>query len=413
MENTLLKQRSVGKKNQAPAAQIQIVQSGGRKRLVMKPGTQFSLDILNQVVKLFNEAIDEKIAQEEEDEEEEPVGPIIMQMKTNVSMVKNIFAQDGDSKKEQFETENDIVNEEIEEDEEDEDEDEEEDDIDEDEDDEVTDEDVEDFDKHKEESYPTNPSQRFGRRLLSIDEDDLSESEEVLSSLEIEDDSQPEGGGQDLADEHEVEADEQVKEFRSCQVNKEGCHDESENRSQQESLAETNLDKSDNEANEEENEEKDIEKEEEEEDVEEDEDDDESEDDFDLLDEESLSEILRDYDEPVMKIEVFMELIDALEEKLSIVNNEELHTSALQSLVVYILAADELATEDSFKPSSSLTKAASLLASLAQRLDQLKQKYLPQAVAFDHYVGEAWKVLTTRKHQFLSFTFGSVTCPLW
>ena len=400
MENTLLKQRSVGKKNQAPAAQIQIVQSGGRKRLVMKPGTQFSLDILNQVVKLFNEAIDEKIAQEEEGEEEEPVGPIIMQMKTNVSMVKNIFAQDGDSKKEQFETENDIVNEEIEEEEE-EDEDEEEEEYDIDEDEEVTDEDVEDFDKHKEESYPTNPSQRFGRRLLSIDEDDLSESEEVLSSLEIEDDSQPEGGGQDLADEHEVEADEQVKEFRSCQVNKEGCHDESENRSQQESLAETNLDKSDNEANEEENEEKDIAKEEEEEDVEEDE----GEDDFDLLDEESLSEVLRDYDEPVMKIEVFMELVDTLEEKLSIVNNEELHTSALQSLVVYILAADELATEDSFKPSSSLTKAASLLASLAQRLDQLKQKYLPQAVAFDHYVGEAWKVLTTRKHQFLSFTF--------
>ena len=223
-----------------------------------------------------------------------------------------------------------------------------------------------------------------------------------MDSLEIEDDSQPEeGGGQDLADEHEVQGDEQVKEFKSCQVNKEGCHDESENRSQQESLAETNLDKSDNEANEEENEEKDIAKEEEEEDVEEDE----GEDDFDLLDEESLSEILRDYDEPVMKIEVFMELIDALEEKLSIVNNEELHTSALQSLVVYILAADELATEDSFKPSSSLTKAASLLASLAQRLDQLKQKYLPQAVAFDHYVGEAWKVLTTRKHQFLSFTF--------
>ena len=366
----------------------------------MKPGTQFSLDILNQVVKLFNEAIDEKIAQEEEGEEEEPVGPIIMQMKTNVSMVKNIFAQDGDGKKEQFETENDIVNEEIEEEEE-EDEDEEEEEYDIDEDEEVTDEDVEDFDKHKEESYPTNPSQRFGRRLLSIDEDDLSESEEVLDSLEIEDDSQPEGGGQDLADEHEVEADEQVKEFRSCQVNKEGCHDESENRSQQESLAETNLDKSDNEANEEENEEKDIEKEEEEEDVEEDE----GEDDFDLLDEESLSEVLRDYDEPVMKIEVFMELVDTLEEKLSIVNNEELHTSALQSLVVYILAADELATEDSFKPSSSLTKAASLLASLAQRLDQLKQKYLPQAVAFDHYVGEAWKVLTTRKHQFLSFTF--------
>lgn len=404
MENTLLKQRFAGKKNQAPAAQIQIVQSGGRKRLVMKPGTQFSLDILNQVVKLFNEAIDEKMAQEEEGEEEEPVGPIIMQMKTNVSMVKNIFAQDGDSKKEQFETENDIVNEEIEEEEEDEDEEEEEND--EDEDEEVTDEDVEDFEEHEEESYPTNPSQRFGRRLLSIDEDDLSESEEVLDSLEIEDDSQPEGGGgQDLADEHGVEGDEQVKEFKSCQVNKEGCHDESENRSQQESLAGTNLDKSDNEANEEENEEKDIAKEEEEEDVEEDEEDDESEDDFDLLDEDSLSEILRDYDEPVMKIEVFMELVDTLEEKLSIVNNEELHTSALQSLVVYILAADELATEDSFKPPSSLTKAASLLASLAQRLDQLKQKYLPQAVAFDRYVGEAWKVLTTRKHQLLSFTF--------
>ena len=183
------------------------------------------------------------------------------------------------------------------------------------------------------------------------------------------------------------------------------CHEELENRSQQESLAETNLDKNDNEANEEENEEKDIAKEEEEEDVEEDEDDDEGEDDFDLLDEESLSEILRDYNEPVMKIEVFMELVDTLEEKLSIVNNEELHTSALQSLVVYILAADELATEDSFKPSSSLTKAASLFASLALRLDQLKQKYLPQAVAFDHYVGEAWKVLTRRKHQYLSFTY--------
>ena len=98
LENALLKQRIVGKKNQEPTtAQIQIVQSGGKKRLVMKPGTQFSLDILNQVVKLFNEAIDEKMAQEEEGEEEEPVGPIIMQMKTNVSMVKKIFAQDAAS----------------------------------------------------------------------------------------------------------------------------------------------------------------------------------------------------------------------------------------------------------------------------------------------------------------------------
>merc|ERR1712203_784271 len=107
--------------------------------------------------------------------------------------------QDGDGKKEQFETENDIVNEESEEEEEDEDEEEGDDDIDEDEDEDVTDEDAEDF---EEESHPTNPSQRFGRRLLSIDEDDLREGEEVLGSSEIEDDSQPEeGGDQDLTNE--------------------------------------------------------------------------------------------------------------------------------------------------------------------------------------------------------------------
>ena len=149
-------------------------------------------------------------------------------------------------------------------------------------------------------------------------------------------------------------------------------------------------------------------------DEDEEEEEEEEDDDFDLLDEDALSEMLSDYDEPLMKVEVFMELVDTLEEKLKVKDNKGLHISALQSLVVYILTAEELATEDFAIASSSPTKAASLFKSLSSRLDQLKQTYLPQAVAFDHYVGEAWKVIpdksyprlyksepSSRRHQFL------------
>ena len=93
-----------------------------------------------------------------------------------------------------------------------------------------------------------------------------------------------------------------------------------------------------------------------------------------------------------------MELVDTLEEKLIVKNNKELHTSALQSLIVYIMTTEELATEEDFAiGSSSPTKAAALFASLTSRLDQLKQIHLPQVVAFDHYVGEAWKVFPIKK----------------
>ena len=128
----------------------------------------------------------------------------------------------------------------------------------------------------------------------------------------------------------------------------------------------------------------------------EDEGEEEEEDDFDLLDDDALSEILSDYDEPLMKVEVFMELVDTLEEKLKVKDKKGLHISALQSLVVYILTAEELATEEFAIVSSSPTKAATLFTSLSSRLDQLKHIYLPQAVAFDQYVGEAWKVISNK-----------------
>ena len=392
-------EKSVNKNDPGEGPQFQIVQSGGKKKIVLKPGSQFSLDILNQVVKMFNDAIDEKRLTEEEEiegtkdekkTEEAPIGPIIMQLETNVSMVEDVFTQSpgGENKIEEH--------------------------------------------VHKEQE-DTGPSQRFGRRLLSINEDEVFEEEvddlgeQAPHTSDEETPSEMNTAAQNPAETKatnvETEKDAVFKEDQDAAViqtddlqreefeqdndivKAETCHSNNvidggqpelevnEQKSKQETMSNDrdSAIASGNEADfsNHENEEDGLEKEDGEE---------EEEDDFDLLDEDSLLEVLSDYNEPLMKITVFMELVDTLEEKLIVKNNKELHTSALQSLIVYIMTTEELATEEDFAiGSSSPTKAAALFASLTSRLDQLKQIHLPQVVAFDHYVGEAWKVFPIKK----------------
>ena len=109
------------------------------------------------------------------------------------------------------------------------------------------------------------------------------------------------------------------------------------------------------------------------------------EDDFELLDEDGLTEVLKDYEDPLLKVAVFNELVDTLEKKIELKNNQDLHNSALQSLIVYIFAAEELFSE---MPEDAPEEANKDLAALWNRLAELKAKHLPQAVAFDNYVGE-------------------------
>ena len=387
MKNVL--QEQGGKKNDPiKGSNFQVVQSGGKKKIVLKPGSQFTLDILNQVVQMFNEVIDERrmereLTKETEDNEdmeneETPVGPIIMQMETNVSLVEDIFTQNSESEEDETEIEENL-----------------------------------DEEDGEENNYTDqSDKQRFGRRLLSISEGDMvdeevenneedssKKAEEKTSEVDItiEDvkkeakEAQGEAVESKEAKNIVFHQDDDIVKAEACHLNNAGCQSELKVTPEQEEQTKTLNDHTSGRV-----ETEDIEKEKdevinEEEEYEDEEEEEDEEDDFDLLDEDTLSEMLSDYDEPLMKVEVFMELVDTLEEKLKVKDNKELHISALQSLVVYILTAEELATEDFAIASSSPTKAASLFTSLSSRLNQLKQTYLPQAVAFDHYVGEAWK----------------------
>merc|ERR1719234_2816892 len=103
--------------------QFQIVQLGGNKKIMLKPGSQFTLEILNQVVQMFNEVIDEKRVEKKvvkvtedneynkvEVEKKEPhVGPITMQMETNGSLVEDIFKQNSRSPVEETENKDNLV----------------------------------------------------------------------------------------------------------------------------------------------------------------------------------------------------------------------------------------------------------------------------------------------------------------
>ena len=407
----VLQEKGTKKNDHGKSPHFKVVQSGGKKKIVLKPGSQFTLEILNQVVQMFNEVIDDKRVKKEMVEETEDnrniessvenqethVGPIIMQMETNVSLVEDIFTQNDESQEEETEIEENL--------------------------DEMED----------EENDYTHQSdiKRFGRRLLSISEGDMVEEEvenyeedgsdkveektletdPTMDDVKTEEDTNAKEAQDETVESNEAategqnigvksemfhEDDDLVK-AETCHLNNAGCRSELEVTPEREEQPKTLDDHASGRV-----ETGDIEKEkddviDEEEEFEED-DEEEEEDDFDLLDEDALTEMLRDYDEPLMKIEVFMELVDTLEDKLKVEKNKELHISALQSLVVYILTAEELATEDFATPSSSPTKAASLFASLSSRLDQLKQTYLPQAVAFDHYVGEAWKVISIQSY---------------
>ena len=393
----VLQEHGAKKNDPIKGSNFQVVRSGGKKKIVLKPGSQFTLDILNQVVQMFNEVIDERrmereLTKETEDNEdmeneETPVGPIIMQMETNVSLVEDIFTQNSESEEDETEIEENL-----------------------------------DEEDGEENGYTDqSDKQRFGRRLLSISEGDMvdeevenneedssKKAEEKTSEVDITiDDVKKEAkeaqgeaveSKEDAAKAQNIDSksemfhqDDDIVKAEACHLNNAGCQSELEVTPDQEEQTKTLNDHTSGRV-----ETEDIEKEKdevinEEEEYEDEEEEEDEEDDFDLLDEDTLSEMLSDYDEPLMKVEVFMELVDTLEEKLKVKDNKELHISALQSLVVYILTAEELATEDFAIASSSPTKAASLFTSLSSRLDQLKQTYLPQAVAFDHYVGEAWK----------------------
>merc|ERR1719234_445614 len=101
--------------------QFQIVQLGGNKKIMLKPGSQFTLEILNQVVQMFNEVIDEKRVEkkvlkvmednnEVEVEKRDPhVGPITMQMETNISLVEDIFKQNSESQEEETDNKDNLV----------------------------------------------------------------------------------------------------------------------------------------------------------------------------------------------------------------------------------------------------------------------------------------------------------------
>ena len=89
-----VRQEQVAKKNDhEKESNFQVVQLGGKKKIVLKPGSEFTLEILNQVVQMFNDVIDERrVKKESEDNEdieneESLVGPIIMEMETNRALL--------------------------------------------------------------------------------------------------------------------------------------------------------------------------------------------------------------------------------------------------------------------------------------------------------------------------------------
>ena len=229
-------------------------------------------------------------------------------------------------------------------------------------------------------------SKPIGRRLLSIEEDeeDANDEDEEYSKWMA---KQEDGATKKDRVKMEIEREkDQMNQWKD--ENDPSCPDSSCNLSNEEpniiqkgglrGSEEEHLHLSEDEVG---DESEDKEGEESEEDYEETDD----EDDFELLDEDGLTEVLKDYEDPLLKVAVFNELVDTLEEKIEVRNNLDLHNSALQSLIVYIFAAEELFSE---MPEDAPVEANKDLAALWNRLAELKAKHLPQAVAFDNFVGE-------------------------
>jgi len=116
--------------------------------------------------------------------------------------------------------------------------------------------------------------------------------------------------------------------------------------------------------------------------------DDEDVDDFDLLDEESLESMLRDYTNLTQKLQVINELIDTLEIKIAMKDNEDLQISAVQTLVVYLFAFEELEAE----LNNASMQDQRIFKRLNLQLQNLKKVYLRQVSQFENFLEKAWSL---------------------
>lgn len=111
-------------------------------------------------------------------------------------------------------------------------------------------------------------------------------------------------------------------------------------------------------------------------------------DDFDLLDEESLTSMLNDYEEMSEKLQVIKDLIDTLETKIASKNDEELQTSAIQSLIVYLYAMEDL----KLKVANASSNDKENFNNLNIRLNNLKETHLKQVTHLETFVEKAWSI---------------------
>lgn len=111
-------------------------------------------------------------------------------------------------------------------------------------------------------------------------------------------------------------------------------------------------------------------------------------DDFDLLDEESLASMLNDYEEMSEKLKVIKDLIDTLETKIASKNDEELQTSAIQSLIVYLYAMEDL----KIKVANASSEDKENFKDLNIRLNNLKETHLKQVTHLEAFVEKAWSI---------------------
>ena len=104
----------------------------------------------------------------------------------------------------------------------------------------------------------------------------------------------------------------------------------------------------------------------------------------DLLDEDSLEELLKNVDFG-RKIHHINELLDKFEKIINLTSEDEnLYISAIQSLLVYVSAVEDLRTEENLSKENGDTFEA-----LTERLKSLQMKYLSQITHFDTFFTRA------------------------
>ena len=329
-------------------------------KVVLKEGVKFSIEILNEVVKMLStintpeydyEDEDEDFYEDyEEDEEEEladvAMGPVTIKMETNSTLVNEVFksselSDDFSSKSPgrkllSFEEEGDDVEIEID----------------------IFTKEIDELEK--EHNAPEN----------------INEDENILDESNKEKNTHTEHETMDLK-----EPDEKVA---SDPISNEPCTDYNLSVLDQDVAGEAKEDDKNFNDNEDVEETEDEygeadgnEEEEEDEDYMEEEDD---EDDLDLLDDEQLSRILKLYPDTLKKISRLSELVDIVEDKLDTAPaSSSLHTSGVQTLVVYIFAAEDLA--EAVAEESEQSEESEALTALFSRLVALRNRYLSQVRA--------------------------------